>query len=56
MYAAGGSSSLYTDCPLERAHRDLRAMLRHIIAQSFWIEGAARVRLGRAPNHLLFAV
>jgi alkylation response protein AidB-like acyl-CoA dehydrogenase len=56
MYAAGGTSSLYTDCPLERAHRDLHAMSRHIVAQTFWLEDAGRVRLGIPPTHPLYAV
>jgi alkylation response protein AidB-like acyl-CoA dehydrogenase len=56
MYAAGGASSLYTDCPLERAHRDIHAMLRHIVVQPFWLEDAARVKLGIAPTHPLYAV
>ena len=55
MYAAGGTSSLYTDCPLERAHRDVHAMLRHIVVQPFWLADAARVRLGVAPAHPLYA-
>jgi alkylation response protein AidB-like acyl-CoA dehydrogenase len=56
MYAAGGASSLYTDCPLERAHRDIHAMLRHIIVQPFWLEDAARVKLGLAATHPMYAV
>jgi indole-3-acetate monooxygenase len=56
MYAAGGASSLYTDCPLERAHRDMHAMLRHVVVQPFWLEDAARVKLGVAPAHPLYAV
>lgn len=56
MYAAGGTSSLYADCPLERAHRDTHAMSRHIVAQAFWLEDAGRVKLGKSPAHPLFAI
>jgi len=56
MYAAGGISSLYTSCPLERAHRDMHAMRRHIVGQALWLEDAGRVRLGAAPVHPLYAV
>lgn len=56
MYAAGGSSSLYVSSPLERAHRDLHAMLQHIIAQRFWIEDAGRVMLGLAPESPLYSL
>jgi alkylation response protein AidB-like acyl-CoA dehydrogenase len=56
MYAAGGTSSLYTSCPLERAHRDIHAMSRHMVAQTFWLENAGRVKLGMWPTHPLYAV
>jgi alkylation response protein AidB-like acyl-CoA dehydrogenase len=55
-YAAGGISSLYTSCPLERVHRDMHAMRRHIVGQAMWLEDAGRVRLGAAPAHPLYAV
>jgi len=55
MYAAAGASSLYTSCPLERAHRDIHAMSRHIVAQAFWLENAGRVKLGMSPTHPLYA-
>jgi alkylation response protein AidB-like acyl-CoA dehydrogenase len=55
-YAAGGISSLYTSCPLERAHRDMHAMRRHIVGQALWLEDAGRVRLGASPTHPLYAV
>jgi hypothetical protein len=56
MYAAGGTTALYTDCPLERAHRDIHAMLRHIVVQPFWLWDAGRVKLGIAPTHPLYAI
>jgi len=55
-YAAGGINSLYTSCRLERAHRDLHAMRRHIVGQAMWFEDAGRVRLGAAPTHPLYAI
>lgn len=55
-YAAGGINSLYTSCPIERAHRDMYAMRRHIVGQDLWLEDAGRVRLGAAPKHPLYAV
>jgi alkylation response protein AidB-like acyl-CoA dehydrogenase len=54
-YAAAGTTALYTDCPLERAHRDLHAMLRHVVAQPMWLEDAGKVALGLAPTHPLYA-
>jgi alkylation response protein AidB-like acyl-CoA dehydrogenase len=56
MYAAGGINSLYATCPIERAHRDMHAMRRHIVGQALWLEDAGRVRLGAAPTHPLYAV
>lgn len=55
MYAAAGSSAIYNTCPLERIHRDLHAMLRHVVAQDQWLEDAGRVHLGQAPVNPLFA-
>jgi alkylation response protein AidB-like acyl-CoA dehydrogenase len=55
-YAAGGIDSLYVSCPLERAHRDLHAMRRHIVGQALWLEDAGRVRVGAAPTHPLYAI
>lgn len=56
MYAAGGATSVYTDCPLERAHRDMHAMARHVVGQAFWLEDAGRTRLGAPTAHPLYAV
>jgi len=51
MYAIGGTTSIYTSCPLERAHRDLHVMMRHVIAQPQWLEDAGRVAFGLAPTN-----
>ena len=50
----GGSSSLYTDCVLERCHRDIQGALQHIVVQRMWLEEAGRVKLGMEPTHPLF--
>lgn len=54
IYAAAGASSLYTDSPIERAHRDIHAVMQHIALQPFWLEQAGRVELGMEPTHPLF--
>lgn len=54
MYKAAGASALYIDCPIERAHRDIHAVMQHIVLQHFWLEQAGRIRLGLKPTHPLF--
>jgi indole-3-acetate monooxygenase len=54
MYEAAGASALYIDCSIERAHRDIHAVLQHIVLQHFWLEQAGRVMLGLKPTHPLF--
>lgn len=54
MYRAGGGSSLYEHCPLERCFRDVNAALGHIMLQRPVLEDAGRVRLGLQPNGPLF--
>jgi alkylation response protein AidB-like acyl-CoA dehydrogenase len=56
MYVAAGTSSLYTDCPLERAQRDIHGMSHHVISQPSWLEDVGRVRLGMSPTHPLYAI
>lgn len=54
LYATAGTASLYMDKPIERAHRDIHAVLQHIAMQPFWLEQARRVKLGLPPTNLLF--
>jgi len=54
MYAAAGASALYIECPLERAHRDIHAVLQHIVFAPFWMEAAGQVRLGLTPGNPIF--
>src|SRR6266581_1186259 len=46
MYEAAGTSALYIDCPIERAHRDIYAVMQHVQLAPIWLEDAGRVRLG----------
>ena len=54
MYKAAGASALYIDCHIEQAHRDIHAVLQHVVLQHFWLEQAGRIRLGLEPTHPLF--
>lgn len=56
LHALGGTSALYTHCPLERAHRDLHAMLRHIVASPTLAEDAGRVRFGLEPVDAFYGI
>jgi hypothetical protein len=54
MYEAAGTSALYVDSPLERAHRDIHAATQHVILVHKWLEDSGRVRFGLKPNNPLF--
>jgi alkylation response protein AidB-like acyl-CoA dehydrogenase len=54
MYEAAGTSALYLDCPIERAHRDIHAVMQHVIFAPLWLEAAGRVRLGLTPQNPMF--
>ena len=54
MYDLAGASALYVECPLERAHRDIHAVMQHIVFAPFWMEAAGQVRLGLTPRNPIF--
>jgi len=56
IYAAAGATALYTNSPIERAHRDIHAVCQHVVIQPFWLEEAARVFEGLKPTHPLFLI
>ena len=49
-------ASDYVDCPLERAHRDIYAVMQHVQLAPMWQEAAGRVRLGLLPQHPWFGL
>ena len=55
-YAVAGTISLYSATPIERAHRDLHALLQHGIIQPHWMTQAGMVSLGLAPNASMFRI
>jgi alkylation response protein AidB-like acyl-CoA dehydrogenase len=54
MYEAAGTSALYVDCPIERAHRDIHAVMQHVVFAPLWLEAAGQVRLGLTPQNPMF--
>jgi indole-3-acetate monooxygenase len=54
MYEAAGTSALYVDCPIEQAHRDVHAVMQHVVFAPLWLEAAGQVRLGLKPQNPIF--
>jgi alkylation response protein AidB-like acyl-CoA dehydrogenase len=54
IYAVAGTSSLYTKSPIERAHRDIHAVLQHGIIQPHWMNQAGMAYLGLKPSAAMF--
>ncbi|MFO0685288.1 MAG: acyl-CoA dehydrogenase family protein [Sandaracinus sp.] len=53
-YELAGTAALYTDSPIERAHRDVHAVAQHVILSELWLAEAGRVELGAAPTTPMF--
>jgi alkylation response protein AidB-like acyl-CoA dehydrogenase len=53
-YDIAGTSALYVECPIERAHRDVHAVMQHIVFAPLWLEAAGRVRLGLPSQNPMF--
>ena len=56
MYEVAGTAALYTDCVIERAHRDMRGILQHAIIRPTWLEQAGAVKFGLEASHPLFGL
>lgn len=50
MYVAGGASSIYVSCPLERAFRDVHTMTQHIGVHPRVMHSTGRVLFGLEPD------
>jgi alkylation response protein AidB-like acyl-CoA dehydrogenase len=53
MYVAGGASSIYVSCPLERAFRDVYIMTQHIGVHPRVMYSTGRVLFGLEPDNPL---
>ncbi|BAO77484.1 hypothetical protein [Winogradskyella sp. PG-2] len=56
IYAAAGTVSLYTKSHIERAHRDIHAVLQHGIIQPHWLNQAGMAYLGIKPTGAMFRI
>lgn len=54
MYNAGGATSIYQSCPLERFFRDVHVATQHIAVAPTYYEISGRVLLGMSPGTLRF--
>lgn len=54
IYAVAGTSSLYKKYKIERAHRDVHAILQHGIVQPHWMNQAGMAYVGLKPTGAMF--
>jgi alkylation response protein AidB-like acyl-CoA dehydrogenase len=53
-YRAGGGSSLYTDCPLQRRLRDIHALTQHFIVRPDTLTTAGAILAGQDVSVMVF--
>jgi alkylation response protein AidB-like acyl-CoA dehydrogenase len=51
---AAGTPALYADSPIERAHRDVHAILQHIVLAPMWLVDAGKPALGIPVENPMF--
>lgn len=56
IYAVAGTVSLYKKNKIERAHRDLHAILQHGIIQPHWMNQAGMAYVGLTPTGAMFRI
>lgn len=56
IYAVAGTASLYKKHRIERAHRDVHAILQHGIIQPHWLTQAGMAYVGLKPTAAMFRV
>jgi alkylation response protein AidB-like acyl-CoA dehydrogenase len=53
-YRAGGGTSLYNDCPLQRRLRDIHAVTQHFIVKDDTLTVAGSILAGQEPDVMVF--
>lgn len=56
IYAVTGTAALYTKYKIERAHRDIHAVLQHGIVQPHWLDQAGMAYVGLKPTGAMFRI
>jgi len=53
-YRAGGGSSVYADCPLQRRLRDVNALTQHFLVKRDTLTTAGAILAGQDVNVMVF--